>query len=347
MSAANYDAADLRTAGSIREDVMQQIFDISPIDIPFTNMAGTDSAKNQYTEWTTDVLAAVSVSNAAVDGADAGADQSRSTSRVGNHCQISTKVVKVSGRAQAVDTIGRANELAYQLMQRGKELRRDCEAIKLINQTSVADNGAATPGRLGGVPSWFVTNVARGAAGANGGFAGGIVTRPTPGTKRAFTETILRDLVESAYNNGGSPNDVMTTPKMKRRISEYLFSSSARIGTITTSADGIADATAVGAIGVFVSDFGVLKLIPNRFLLTYDLQDNGGGAYGGAQVSDVLIMDFEYWDTAYLRNYRTVPLAVTGDADNREMLVDYTVKCRNEKASAIAADVDQAVAMTA
>ena len=133
MTTANYDAADLKTAGSISEDVMQQIFDISPVDTPFTNMAGTEQVNNQYTEWLTDVLAAVSVSNAVVDGADAGSDQSRSTSRVGNHCQISSKVVKVSGRAQAVNTIGRSNELAYQLLQRGRELRRDVEAIKLIN----------------------------------------------------------------------------------------------------------------------------------------------------------------------------------------------------------------------
>lgn len=348
MTTANYDAFDLKTAGSIREDVMNQIFDISPVDVPFTNMAGTDSADNQYTEWNTDVLAAVSVSNAVVDGADATSDQSRSTTRVGNHCQISQKTLKVSGRAQAVMTIGRSNELAYQLLQRGRELRRDCEAIKLINQTSVADNGNATAGRLGGVPCWMTSNTSRGGGGgANGGFAGGVVSRPTVGTKRAFSETILRDLIESAYTNGGSPDTIMVTPKMKRRISEYLFSSSARIGTVVTNADSASAASAVGAIDIFVSDFGTLKVMANRFLLTYDLQDNGGGAYGGAAVSDVLILDFAYWATAFLRGYQTNPIAKTGDADNRQMLVDYTVKCLNQAASAIAADIDQSVAMTA
>lgn len=345
MTASNFDAADLSAISNINEDVMQQIFDISPVDLPFTQMAGTDSCDNQYTEWMTDVLAAANVQNAVVDGADAGSDTSSGTTRVGNHNQISQKTLKVSGRAQAVNTIGRSNELAFQLLQRGRELRRDCEAIKLLNQTSVADNGVATAGRLGGVPSWLTSNVSRGATGANGGFAGGVVSRPTPGTKRAFSETIMRDVIESAYTNGGAPGDIMTTVKMKRVISEYLFSSSARIGTFTTNTAGGA-ATAIGAVDVFVSDFGVLKITPNRFMLAYSAQDNGGGAYGGAGVVDVLFLDFAYWATAYLRGFQTNVIAKTGDADVRQMLVDYTVKCYNEAASGVAADIDQTVAMT-
>lgn len=348
MSTANFDAADMRTASNINEDVMQQIFDISPVDLPFTQMAGTDGADNQYTEWMTDVLASANVQNAVVDGADASTDTSAATTRVGNHCQISQKTLRVSGRAQAVNSIGRGNELAYQLLQRGREIRRDCEAIKLINQTSVADNGNATAGRLGSVPSWLTTNVSRGGgAGANGGFSGGTVSRPTPGTKRAFSETIMRDVIESIYTNGGSADTIMTTVKMKRRISEYLFSSSARIGTFTTNTPPGAAASAIGAVDVFVSDFGVFKIVPNRFMLQYSSQDNGGGAYGGASVVDVLFLDFAYWATAYLRGFRTETLAKTGDADNRQMLVDYTVKCYNQAASGVAADIDQAVAMTA
>lgn len=347
MAAANYDAAQLETAGSINEDVMAQIFDISPIDIPYTNRAGTENSSHQFTEWTTDVLAAVDPTNAVIDGADAGTDDSADTTRVGNHHQISDKVLRVSGRARAVNTIGRGDELAYQLLQRGKELRRDCEGIKLINQASVADTGS-TAGRLGGVPAWFETNTSRGAGGADGGFAAGLVTLPTVGTKRALTETILRDVIESAHISGGEPNVIMVTPKMKRKISEYLFSSSARIGTITTeTGQGQNQSVAIGAVDVFVSDFGALEIISNRFILDYLAQDNGGGAYGGADEVDVFVMDFMYWATCFLRGFRTEPLAKTGDADNRQMLVDYSVIAKNESSSALIADIDQSVAMTA
>jgi hypothetical protein len=54
MSSANLDSADLKAAsggGLIREDVMNKIFDISRIPLPFTDLVGTGSAtKNEYTE---------------------------------------------------------------------------------------------------------------------------------------------------------------------------------------------------------------------------------------------------------------------------------------------------------
>ena len=74
MSSANLDSADLKAAtykGLIRVDVMNRIFDISRIPLPFTDMVGSDTHKNEYAEWTLDVLATPDVTNAVVDGADA------------------------------------------------------------------------------------------------------------------------------------------------------------------------------------------------------------------------------------------------------------------------------------
>ena len=137
-------AVDIR--GLINEDVMQKIWDISKIPLPFTDMIGSGSSKNSYKEWTTDELAAPDNTNATVDGADATGDDTKQGDRVGNHHQIPDKIVKVSTRAQNSDTIGRANELAYQVMRRQQELKRDVEAIVLTNQASVADDGDTTAG---------------------------------------------------------------------------------------------------------------------------------------------------------------------------------------------------------
>ena len=136
----------------------------------------------------------------------------------------------------------------------------------------------------------------------------------------------------------------MVLPALKTKISEYLFTSSARVGTITTeTGQSKSQSTAVGAIDVFVSDFGVLEIKPNRFQLDYADQ----ASYGGAGDCDVFILDMEYWSISYLRNYRTEAIAKDGDADNRQMLVDWTVCSKNEAASALIADVDSALAMTA
>ena len=132
MSTANLDSADLKGVlvnGLINEDVMNKIWDISKIPLPFTDMIGSGSAGNEYKEWTQDTLAAPDPTNAVVDGSDATGDDTQTGARVGNHHQISDKVVRVSYRADASDTIGRSRELSYQITRRQQELRRDSQCL--------------------------------------------------------------------------------------------------------------------------------------------------------------------------------------------------------------------------
>jgi hypothetical protein len=104
---------------------MNKIFDISKIPLPFTDLIGTDTHSNEYAEWTLDALATPDITNAAIDGADTTGNNTVIGTRVGNHSQISTKVVRVSFRADASDVIGRTKESGYQIMRRQQELRRD------------------------------------------------------------------------------------------------------------------------------------------------------------------------------------------------------------------------------
>lgn len=343
MSSGNLDSADLKAVaagGAINEDVMQRIIDITNIPLPFTDMvSNNEKADNSYTEWTIRELAAVDVNNAIVDGADAGTDDSQTGLRVGNHCQQSEKVVKVSERAQRSNTIGASNELAIQVMDRSKELRRDVEAIALTQQASVADDGNTTPGKAGGVFAWLETNTDRGGTGADGGFNTGtkIVDAPTPGTARAISEASLKDLLELIYNENGNATKLMTRPKAKRKISEYMYGASANIASLSSDVgQQQKHSVAIGAVDVWVTDFQTLELIPNR------LQQQETGSR-----TNIGIFDPEYVDLAYLIPYRVAPLAKTGAADNRQMLVDWTVKMLNEKAHGVYADVNETLAMTA
>lgn len=342
MSTANLDSADLGAVaygGLINEDVMQSIFNISPVDLPFMDMIGTETSSNSYKEWTQDSLAAVNTSNAIVDGADAGANNAKTGKRVGNQHQISEKVVKVSDRARNVDTIGRADELVYQLMNRQKELKRDMEAILTGVQASVADNGDATAGKVGALGAWFETNTSRGAGGADGGFSSGTVAAPTNGTIRALSEATIKDMMELAYNEGGDPRYLMSTPKVIRKLSEYLFTSSARVATLMSnvsqgSRDGV---TAQASVNVIVTDFGTLEFVPNRLQQLY----NTGTA------ANVFLIDPTYWAVSYLQGIETKELARTGSAENRHMTVDYTLVAKQEAASAVIADIDPTAAVTA
>jgi len=323
--------------GLINEDLMQQIFDISNIPLPMADIVGSGSHSNSYCEWQIAALAAPDTANAKIDGADVSTNDEKIGTRVGNQSQISTKRVQVSTRAQASDVAGQNDALAYQIMERQKELRRDVDAISVTQQASVADNGAVA-GKSAGLGAWLTSNVSRGATGANGGFASGIVATPTNGTARALSETNVRNVAQSVYQNGGNPTVAMSTPALVRKFSEYLFSATAKVATLMSDVGQAREAAvAKGSINVFVTDFGVtLELTANRLQPVVD-----------ATHVNFYLIDPEYVELSYLAGYRVEPMAKTGLADNRLMSVDWSLKVLNEASQGVVADNDPALAAVA
>ena len=342
MATADYwSSADLKGlpfGGFVNEDVMQSIIDISKISLPLTDSISSDSVSNSYTEWPKDVLRAPGF-NASVDGADVTSYSDGSGTRVGNQCQISTEAIAVTTRARGSDTVGSSDEYSRQLMRKTDECRRDVEYISLSNQGSQADNGDATPGLAGGFNAWLETNVDRGVGGSSGGFSAGTVSAATLGTERALSETAIRDVCQSIYQAGGDPSVLMARPAVIRRISEYMFTDTARIGIQQTETGKGGASTAVGAVKVFITDYDVeLVMRANRLMPAMDEPTT--------ELNDsVYIFDPQYWRHGYLNNYRTEPLAKTGTADKAQVCVDWTLKCLAEESAGVVADVDASTAM--
>ena len=275
MAANQVDSARLKTAGLIREDVMNKIWDISKIPLPFTDMIGNETSDQSFKEWTTDKLAIPNSANAVVDGSDASGDDTRLGSRVGNRHQISTKVVRISFRADKSNIIGRTKESAYQLSRRQQELRRDVDAIALLNQASVEDTGSGgVAGKVGGLPTWLTSNHVGGTSSAIGGYSTStkLTVARTVGAQLALTETRVRDAAQGAYSQGGEVSKFLCTPAVIRKFSEYLLtaanngsSAGARVTQqVNMVKDAKAQQVASGSINVFVSDFGTLMFVPNR-----------------------------------------------------------------------------------
>lgn len=336
-------SADLKgvaTGGVINESLMQKIWDISKIPLPFTDMIGTSTHDNELATWVQDSLAAPNTSNAAVDGQDVASwNNDPPGPRVGNHSQISTKAVSVTSRAQASNTVG-GDALSYQLMMRQQELKRDIEAIMLTGQASVADNGDSVAGKSGGLASWLATNVNVGATGAVGGYntGTGLTVAPTPGTPRAGSEDTLRDLLQSTWENGGNPTVLMSVPAVIRGLSEYMFTSTARVATLMSDTGQSATASvAKGAVNVFVSDFGItVEMIGNRL---QPLVTTG--------VAELYIIDPSLIELSYLKGIAVEPLSKTGLADKRQMSADWTLKVLNEKGLGGYFDLDTTAAWVA
>lgn len=306
------------TAIGQREDLSDVIYNISPTDTPFMTSVGKTKATAVYHEWQKDSLAAVNLSNALVEGAAASDATLSPTTRVGNRTQISGKTVKVSGTLDTVSKAGRKSEKAYQLAKAAAEVKRDMEGILLSNQIAAA--GDATTARvLGGLQAWLSTNTSNGSGGSAG--ANGTTARAT-GTDRAFTATILNTVIQAAYTAGGKPTLLMVTPAQK-----VVASTFAGIATRYKDVPGTVQASIIAAADVYVSDFGTISIIPNRFIPNADNDDTA------------FLVDPEMASVAYLRPFQTNEMAKTGDADVTQLLVEYTLEVKNEAAHGIMSDL--------
>lgn len=339
-----------------REDLIDIIYNISPTECPMTMIIGRGDADNDAHEWTTDSLAAARSDNKHVDGDDFSAEGDNGQvgsgfdgvaitagSRIGNHCQISRKDIVVTRRANRVRKAGRRDELGYQIAKAGRELKRDVEAAVCANNNAVQGT-TSVAGQSASYCAWMRNNSSRynilsGTDGADpaalvSGFPTGAAATDA-GKVRALSETDLLDVIGDCYIEGGEIDTVMFHPTVKQKFSQYMFApDNTNAGRIATQfqdqgKNPRAGATALGAVDVYVSDFGVIDIVPNRFMRT----------------RDVFVLEAAMWALAYLDPYQQFDIAKSGDSEKRVLLVDWCLEALNPDSSGIVADVDNTAAM--
>ena len=290
-----------------REDLSDIIYNISPTDTPLLSAIGKEKATATLHEWQTDALAQAGA-NAQIEGDEVAFGAVIPTKRINNLTQISRKAVIVSGTQDTVNSAGRNNELAYQISKSSKELKRDMEHVLCANQ-SFNVGAQATARTLSGLASWIQTNAV--AIGANGVVAGtatpGIAR--TDGTQRVFTEALLKETVKKTWEAGGDPSMIMLGSFNKQKLSGFTGGS--------TRMSQSEDKKLVNAIDIYESDFGSMTVVPNRF----------------SRSRDVFVLEPDMWAVAYLRDFKLIDLAVTGDAQKKAMLAEYTLVSKNEAAN--------------
>lgn len=302
-------------AKGIREDLMNIIYDISPEQTPLISNIGQETVSNTLFEWQTDSLAAADATNAQIDGDDVTSFTAvTATVRVNNRTQISRKDFIIADNLQFQDLAGRNSEIAYNTVKAGKELRRDMEAVLSANVIPTAGSTSAAR-KTGGLSAWLstnsVSNTGGATAGANPVLTAGIPTTiQTEGTQRAFTETLLKDVVQNCWTEGGEPTMVLLGAHNKQTMSGFAGIAAQRY----MAPPG--PTTIVGAADVYVSDFGELSIVPDRF----------------TPARNVFVLDTEYLGVGMLRPMQTVELAKTGDAEKRMILAEYGLIVKNEKA---------------
>jgi hypothetical protein len=296
-------------AKGIREELSNIIANISPEDVPLQSNIGSENVSNTYFEWQTDELA--SAQNVPViDGDDVSSfDSTAATSRVGNYSQIARRTMIVADNLGNQDLAGRNDEVSYQLAKRGSELKRDVELILTANAAKVAGN-SSTARVTAGLGAWIATNTSKAGDGTDPTAVDGSDARGD-GTQRDLTEAMVKDVMQKAFTEGGQPSVLMVGPYNKTVVSGF-----AGIAAQRYQAPSDGPTTIIGAADVYLSDFGTLSVVPNRF----------------QRERDAFLLDPEYASVCYLRPIQAVDLAKTGDAEKKMLICEMGLKVSQQKA---------------
>jgi hypothetical protein len=277
-----------------REDLIDVITNISPMDTWFTSNSGTVRATGRFHEWQTDALAAAAA-NAVIEGDDATATAITPTVRLGNYTQILRKTFQITDTEDMVDKAGRDSELSYQTQKNLKELARDIEYALIINSAS-ASGASGTARQTKGVLGYIATNVTTGSG---------------TGTQ-VLTESMLNDNLAAIWAQGGMPANVLCGAFQKRKISNFTTNTR----NITASEEKL-----VRSVDVYQSDFGILAI-----RLHHQLNTTTPGTV-------IILGDMGLWKKAWLRPVKQQELARTGASTKMMIEAELALESRQEKGS--------------
>lgn len=318
-------------AKGMKESFSDLIFNISPTETPFLSMIGTTTSKQRLHQWQKDELSDPDA-NAVAEGAATATATLAPTTVASNYTQISTKVFGVSGTLEVTEKYGRDSSMAYQTAKASRSLKTDVDftmtgtvQVSAVAATTVARTAAA-------VPSWLLTNY-NGTGTAPAGGDG--TTAPVNGVVRAFTQSMLDDVIKSAWENGGKPSVILAGGTQKTAISGFDGVTGGSTAGVSTMRTDRATKTITATADMYISNFGDLRIVPSRHIY------KSAVVSGSATIDrNVYVIDPELWKFTVLRPWQQFDLAKTGDTIERQLLVEWTLQASNESGSGVIADVN-------
>jgi hypothetical protein len=262
---------------------------------------GRTKATQTYHEWMEDALGNPK-DNAQPEGFTYFTQDVDDRNTLGNFTQIMSRGIHVTKTQEAVQHYGVKSEMAYQMQKTLKELAFDCE-VAVIQQATQAAGAMGAPGvprRFGGLPYWIVTNV----------FENG-------GTARPLTLDLISQALEFTYLAGGSPRTLLVSPRNKSIISRFTAGNTKYMKGSDTSLKTI--------ISVLETDFGVLEVVPNRWMPNDKI-------YG---------LSMDYVKKAFLRPFQQGDVAPNiADLHRRNVVGEWTIEMRAEAAHFVIKDLN-------
>ena len=276
----------------IAEDISDVITNISPTKTPFQTSIGSEKVDNRLFQWQEDSLR-TQAANKFLEGFTATDVARTPTVMRQNYTQILSDVFKISSTADVVKTYGRAKETAYQLAKTGEELKRDLEF------TMVGRNGAAVAGAETVTPREM-------ASALNMIDAGNVIA----GGTAALTETMILNCHRATYDAGGEPEILMIKPADALIVAGFAAASGRQ-------RDFASNRTITNVVDLYVSPWGELKVVINRFILS----------------TVAFMYNPDMYKKCVLRNWTREKLAKDGDSERHMVVGEFSLKHKNYKAA--------------
>jgi hypothetical protein len=298
--------ATFKTYASVgaKEDVSDVISVLTPHKTPFTTSIGQETVKQKVYQWQEDELEG-GKDNAQVEGFDATEEDCTTTAMRQNTTQIMSRTIKLSGSLEATDHYGRANELARQLVKKGKSLKLDHErACVGVDQAMVLGTDT-TARRFASASQLIHADNKIDAAGV------------------AISEDLVRSAIRLAFDSGSDGAETfMVKPTDAEAVSEFA-------GTADRVRDvGINPSKIVVKVDIYTTALGTLRVTINREI----------------KKSFALLYDPSMWRKTALkgRTWFRETLAKTGDNTKIMLAGEYGLKHDNFKGAVLIEDLAEA-----
>ena len=280
-----------KTQGNLVRDVDSVIRQISPEETPAFTTAQKASCDATLYEWQQDALSSANADNAQVQGFTPSYTVPTDVTIHSNRTQIFAATASVAGTTEAVNKYGVASQLAYNISQRGKELKRDIESAMVGRDQAAVTGSTSVAAKMASVINQIDSAVTVATA------AGGVLT-----------EAAILDAHEACYAEGADPSLLMTNPAHAQTIAGFATASGRQ-------RDFASETTLMHSVDIIVSPFGELSVVLNRF----------------QSADHVLLVDPQYLEVATLRPFTTTRMAKTSDSEEVMITAELTCAVKHDK----------------
>jgi uncharacterized protein DUF5309 len=316
--------------GVNKEDLLDQITNVSPWDTPWCSQAPKVPCQHVYHQWLTDTLFS-SLSDAAIDltgaveGADWNIDTETAPSRVFNVTMILRRDIGVSETQRAIAAAGFKDVYAYEIQKAVKRLSIKLERI-VFGALSTATGATGSARVMKGFQAFIATNTAYVSGGAD-------ATHDAVLGSQDFN-----DMLNTIYSAGGNPEQVYVSPKIKRQVSAFTLPQQNRnIASV--------DKRLVSGIDFYDSDFGLIQIVLDRWV-PESTNTTTATASATATGGKMFFLQRSINRLAWLRPMQHNLIGRRGDSVAGVVVGEVTLEVLNEKANGMLLGVNNKSSIT-